>query len=134
MAISWTLFPLRTFAFGVSLTLLASPLIAPLAHAEWYTGGTLHKADGHAWVKASEKNRLATASDFAVIVIGQNKVARELDSFDDFRPYAGEMKACIDGMYNSAEERRPVMRAKSTASIAALCASGVEGLWRRNGH
>ncbi len=117
-----------------ALGALACALVGQPAQAEWFEGGSLHKADGHTWVKASEKNRLATASDFAVIVIGQDKVTRELDSFEDFRPYAGEMKACIDGMYNSAEERRPVMRAKSTASIAALCASGVEGLWRRNGH
>lgn len=116
------------------ISIVAAALLGPPAHAQWYKGGTLHDVDGHTWVKASDKNRLATAADFAVIVIGQAEVDRKLDSFDEFRPYASEMKACIDGMYNSAKERQPVMRAKSTATIAAYCASGVEGVWnRRNG-
>lgn len=127
----WTITRIRTFAVSMALTLLACLIFAPLAHAEWYEGGTLHRANGHAWVKGTEANRLATASDFAVAVVGERNVTRSLKTFNEFRPYAAEMKACIDGMYNAAEERRAVMRAKPASEIAALCASYVEGMWGR---
>ncbi|WP_419192188.1 hypothetical protein [Engelhardtia mirabilis] len=34
----------------------------------WYSGGSLHQADGGDWRQATEPNRLATAADFVAIL------------------------------------------------------------------
>ena len=78
----------------------------------WYQGGTLHKATGYEWQKASQSNRLATAGDFAAVVI-----KGKFNSMDQLKIYANELAICItkateDGVGND----------KQVAEIAAACA------------
>ena len=65
------------------------------AYAQWHSGGTLHGANGATWKAASGSNRLATSGDFAAAILGDRKV-RSLGTIDKLRPYAKEMKTCID--------------------------------------
>lgn len=41
---------------------------------EWYQGGNLHGSTLSQWSTASEKNKLATSSDWIVVVLGENEV------------------------------------------------------------
>ena len=43
-----------------------APEPAPV-QLEWYQGGTLHQKTAVVWVKATYRNRLATAADYATV-------------------------------------------------------------------
>jgi hypothetical protein len=122
----WTLARVRAFSFSMAITLLACLLIAPLAHAEWYEGGSLHRADGHAWVKATEANRLATAGDFAATSIGEKRVVK-LRTMDRLRPYAADMKACVDETFAGSQGRQ--LRGMKVSEVAAVCYLLLEADW-----
>lgn len=71
-----------------------------------------HKATGYEWQKASQSNRLATAGDFAAVVL-----KGKFNSMDQLKIYANELAICItkateDGVGND----------KQVAEIAAACA------------
>ena len=56
---------------------------------EWYSGGTLHKKTGAAWVQASAEDRLATAADFA-------STMKKPKSMAEMKVRATELMVCID--------------------------------------
>jgi hypothetical protein len=50
-------------------TILVEPLLA-----QWYKGGTLHRATTAEWASASASTRLATAGDRSVAILGERRV------------------------------------------------------------
>ena len=58
-----------------SLLVLILLIFAQQLYAkEWYQGGSLHGSNLSQWSAASNNNKLATASDWIVIVLGDNEV------------------------------------------------------------
>lgn len=97
------------------------------AIAQWYSGGTLTNSysDGEAWTKASKQNRLASAADMALVGIGTEKFQRHASSINDLRPYATELRVCIDEAYGPS-----TMRMKVT-EIGAACIVLLRDGWDR---
>ena len=67
---------------------------------EWYAGGHLSSASMANWMSARERDRLATAADFATEALqlkyGSRQAAmRTLGAMENLRPYATEVQACI---------------------------------------
>ena len=77
--------------------------------AEWYVGGTLHRADSSAWRAATYQNRLATSSDFVVAI----KSARNMTSL---RKDSEKMEECVS---ESARDKSVNIKA---SELGALCA------------
>ena len=102
------------FRVLVCLTALMAT-IAP-AYAQWYTDGTLHKATVAQWTTATERNRLATASDWAATVLGEKRVVR-LGSIDRLKPYATDLKECIDIAAPAAPKSSRVVELASACAI-----------------
>lgn len=48
--------------------------------AEWYEGGTLHKANALEWQQATEANKLATVSDFVAGIYNRNGFKPEIQA------------------------------------------------------
>lgn len=46
--------------------------------AEWYEGGTLHKANALEWQQATQENKLATVGDFVAKVYNSGKFKPEV--------------------------------------------------------
>jgi hypothetical protein len=65
------------------------------AAGQWYSGGTLHAANGMEWQQADASNRLATAADMVVAVAKGGDSAIQYRTLDDVRPYAAQLSACI---------------------------------------
>lgn len=103
-------------------------MIASQASAQWYSGGTLHRADGQQWKSASGADRLATSADFAAKVIGERRV-KKLGSIDKLRPYATDMRSCIDSSLSDLSAT--AARRQSVASLAAACSILLESQWDR---
>ena len=82
--------------------------------AAWYAGGTLHKANAQQWRRGSDRDRLATAADWATVSLGREKV-REWGSMDPLRPYAEALLRCANEAV--ADPRINV----SMSGIAATC-------------
>jgi len=85
------------------------------ALAQWYSGGTLHSANGRQWLAATSANRLATSADFVAKAFGDRKV-RSLGSVDRLKPYAHEVKACVDETFQA-----PGSQDLKVAEVAASC-------------
>jgi hypothetical protein len=61
----------------------------------WYEGGTLHDATVAEWLDAQEVNRLATASDWTVALIGREKTLA-LGDMSIVKKLATGLMVCID--------------------------------------
>ena len=105
---------MRAMAMSSTMVLILSFFVSGTANAQWYSGGTLHKADGNEWVIASRADRLATSADLAITIIGKSEIVRELGSMD-----------------NSARERQAIMRAKPVSEVGSSCAFYVQNMWRK---
>src|SRR5256885_17183495 len=65
------------------------------AFGQWYSGGTLHEANGLEWQKADARNRLATAADMVAVIAKGGDTHITYRTVEDFRPYAEQLAACI---------------------------------------
>jgi len=65
------------------------------ACGQWYSGGTLHAANGLEWQQANESNRLATAADLVAAVAKGGDTKIPDGTVEDVRPYAEQLAACI---------------------------------------
>lgn len=92
------------------------------AHAQWYNGGTLHKATVQQWNDRGYEgynDKLATSSDWYVTIVGESKVAA-MGSMEKIKPKVRELMSCVD---NTAYEMSgAAARNTSVASLAATCA------------
>jgi len=64
----------------------------------WYSGGSLHKADGTEWKKASEHNKLATCADFVMTIAKRNGETPSVFS-SEYKKASESLKDCIDKFY-----------------------------------
>ena len=97
------------------IIILAMGVAGGIASAQWYSGGSLHGATGKQWVAASSSNRLATSADFVAKAFGEKKV-RSLGSIDKLKPYAQNVKSCVDETY-----RAPNSQNLRVSEVAASC-------------
>jgi hypothetical protein len=88
----------------------------PTTAQKWYQGGTLYKETAAEWVKASDRDRLATSGDFATAALKGSIIWDDMDSPDDVRPYAEALKKCIDTVYDPV----PIIPEMKNAETAAL--------------
>ena len=61
--------------------------------ADWYHGGTLHGSRLSDWKSASAANRLATSSDYAVVIMGNEKAVAL--GLDNLKVLAGGISDCV---------------------------------------
>ena len=66
--------------------------------SEWYEGGTLHESTMKEWSRASYQNKLATASDFATLLLKKDGVdVKTLDDIErKIKPMAIELVKALD--------------------------------------
>ncbi len=87
---------------------------------EWYSGGTLHHGTGLDWRGADAANQLATAADLAGAMLGEQSVIA-LGSIDALRPFAVDLKICIDEAVAGAEGGKLMV-----TELAAACGALLE--------
>ena len=91
-----------------------------VAFGQWYSGGTLHAANGLEWQQADASNRLATAADMVAAVAKGGNTTITYRTVEDFRPYAEQLAACItEATTTRAASTLPVQ------DIAALCVASM---------
>lgn len=89
-----------------------TPGPTPTATIAWYAGGTLHNATVGEWRAADERNKLATAADWA---------ARGWDSVANLEQNARDIVTCVD-------EAAPTFKdTESAANLAAACVIFMKG-------
>lgn len=103
--------------FVVAILLFSSNVI----YAQWYQGGTLHRASIAEWMAASYENRLATAADF-VVSISKKENPQILSGagsvfLTKLKLHASELEKCISQV--GAEPK--ASRGMSVAEVGSLC-------------
>lgn len=93
-----------------------------IVSTEWYEGGTLHQSTMRQWKSATEANKLATVADMVTVV------KPELLTPDQVRPYAEDLKTCVEktgeessGADAVEKEAESMIEQSTVAEIAALC-------------
>ena len=86
------------------------------AWGQWYSGGTLHAANGLAWQKADANNRLATAADIVAALAKGGDTTIPYQTAEDLRPYAEQLAACI-----TAATQTKAAATLPVQDIVALC-------------
>ena len=82
--------------------------------SQWYEGGTLHSATAAEWVRASERNKLATAADWATsILLEEDRMPR----VEKVKPYATALKDCVD----ATTDPKPIIPKQKVAEMAVAC-------------
>jgi len=83
---------------------------------QWYSGGTLHKANGLDWQKANARNRLATAADMVNTIVQNGKSKIKPQGIEAIKPYAEKLSICITEATKTKE-----VYTVSVREIAATC-------------
>ena len=65
---------------------------------DWYAGGTLHKANGVQWKKATDHNKLATCADFTMTLAQQSGETPSVRS-EKFKKASESLRDCINKFY-----------------------------------
>jgi hypothetical protein len=93
----------------------------------WYVGGTLHDAGALEWQTANEENKLATCADFLARLWKVDKlspkIASQISTIDDLRPFAQELVTAIDTVTEALEDpamNKKVFTNQSVQSMVAL--------------
>ncbi|WP_143594736.1 hypothetical protein [Thioclava sp. DLFJ5-1] len=76
------------------VAILVVTFFATPALAEWYEGGTLHNASLAQWKAGSYSDKLATAGDWSVTILGEAKVRKI--GFSGVKVIANEIVNCVD--------------------------------------
>jgi hypothetical protein len=66
------------------------------AHAQWYSGGDLHRSTLREWSRATASNQLATLAD----IVGKTLKMRDPDAV---KPKALEVQACVNVVARNAK-------------------------------
>ena len=93
------------------------------AFGQWYSGGTLHAANGREWQQADASNRLATAADMVAAVAKGGDTKIPDGTVEDVRPYAELLSGCI-----TEATKTKVGAMLPVQDIAELCVVSME--WR----
>lgn len=95
---------------------------AQYSHAEeWYQGGNLQSSTLDQWSAASERNKLATASDWIVIVLGDNQVRK----MNVLKKKANILVNCVDTLTPVISKSYDLKESKTTTT-ALLCIKQLE--------
>ena len=98
---------------------ISAALTTTAQAGSWYEGGTLHDSTVRQWRSASYANKLATAADWATVMLSSDVGIGLPDSVDELRPYAEALVTCLDeGLMG--EEGELVINSKTTQS-AFIC-------------
>ena len=91
---------------------------------EWYSGGTLHQENAIAWQSASDHNRLATCADLIYTMkekgILNEAISSRINTIDDLKPYAIELKVGLDSAFVDAENGDIMSRQAVSATSVLL--------------
>ena len=98
-----------------ALTFVALSCIATPSFADWYEGGTLHRANFGEWKSASASNRLATSGDWAAHILGETQV-RQM-GMDGLRRRAQQLSNCVT---EAATGTSPNLAASQAAAACAV--------------
>lgn len=98
-----------------ALAFLALTCFAAPSFADWYEGGTLHRADFGEWKSASASNRLATSGDWAAHILGDVQV-RQM-GMDGLRTRAQQLSNCVT---EAATGTSPSLAASQAAAACAV--------------
>jgi hypothetical protein len=98
----------------LSVVLAAIILSSAPVFADWYSGGNLHRSTASQWHGASSANRLATAADWSVRILSENRV-RQL-GMTGWRTYSQELADCVSAATSGGPQNQAV------SEIAAACA------------
>ena len=100
---------MKKLALALSfVTIFAGPSLA-----EWYEGGNLHRATAAEWASASASNRLATAGDWSVAILGENRVQQM--GMNGLRAYARQLVNCVSEAVSGGPRNQAV------SEVAAAC-------------
>ena len=77
---------------------------------KWYSGGTLHKSMSSEWRRATPRNKLATAADWAISQFEKGSITPH-----QLKPYAEQLVECADGVASD-----PDIEVRMT-DVAAMC-------------
>jgi len=112
------------------ITFLLITILQPLnsfGDGKWYQGGTLHKANGLEWQKATYANKLATCGDFIGVYFKNgylnDAIVSKINSIDDFKPLAIELANSLDDAFKrdpDDETNKMLFTNQEVASTAAM--------------
>lgn len=88
---------------------------------EWYQGGSLHASTLKEWSVASTKNKLATASDWIVIVLGEDQVR----NMELLKLKSNILVNCVDTLIPVISESYDIAETE-TRSTALICITQLE--------
>jgi hypothetical protein len=97
--------------------------------AEWYEGGTLHKASIQIWRESTDSNRLATSADwFVSITKSQNpEYKKKMDKLDrsqylyNLKSHSIQLERCISEMARGKTSDKLIKPTDKIAEIASIC-------------
>lgn len=70
--------------------------VSVVSAANWYEGGTLHKATIVQWKRATQANKVATCADFIAYAHKNGDLKMSFSSMAAMKPYAVDLAKCID--------------------------------------
>ena len=86
----------------------------------WYEGGTLHDSTIRQWRQASDRNKLATAGDWATTILRSEQGIGLPSSLPELRVYARALVTCVDEAVRG--EAGDAIVNNKTSEVALLCA------------
>ena len=100
--------------------------------AEWYAGGTLHKATVAEWKEATDANKLATCVDFIVGLHQKGNLNLTITTIESIRPYANQLVIVIDAATDGSEfNHKPVTEIAVAGMFMMDWLEGVEVRYNR---
>lgn len=98
------------------------------AGGKWYEGGTLHKKPVSTWAKASQRDKVATASDFVAQAwkagLLKDFIANGIKTMDDMKPLAERLAGEVDAAYAKGQ-------VAGGADVATAAASLMDRRWTK---
>ncbi|WP_374762898.1 hypothetical protein [Yunchengibacter salinarum] len=104
----------------ISVSLLVPFAFASAQDDKWYSGGTLHSSLISEWKNSTDRNKLATSADFAMVV---NEIKNKVKSSGDMNTlkiYAAQLKICIDEASEDQNSNNLTVADIGTACISLL--------------
>ena len=81
----------------------------------WYVGGTLHRATYGQWSRGTPRDQLATASDWAVKILGEPRVMQI--GMDGLKVYAANLVTCVNAAGTRSVMNHPVTELVAACSV-----------------
>ena len=119
MKANTALLAIMVVVVGALLSSCAPAAPSPAKPMKWFQGGTLHRSTLEEWRRAPHRNRLATAADFAVVILKNSGTV--VSSTDQLRIPAGQIEICISEVAVADE-----LGAMKASEIAAACSVQLE--------